>query len=61
MSLVPEFKIGLWNAWTLMVYYLIVRQYLSAIREERLCLEKYGNAYREYIKRTPRYIGVPRR
>jgi len=39
---------------------LIVGQYFSAIREEKLCFEKYGNAYREYIKRTPMYIGMPR-
>lgn len=24
MSLIPEFKIGLWNAWLLMVYYIVV-------------------------------------
>jgi protein-S-isoprenylcysteine O-methyltransferase Ste14 len=28
--------------------------------EERLCLEKYGDAYREYMNRTPRYIGIPK-
>jgi hypothetical protein len=29
--------------------------------EERICLEKYGNAYREYLDRTPRYAGMPKR
>jgi len=29
-----------------------------AIHEERLCLEKYGNSYREYMNRTPRWIGI---
>ena len=24
--------------------------------EERFCLERYGDAYREYIKKTPRYL-----
>jgi protein-S-isoprenylcysteine O-methyltransferase Ste14 len=28
--------------------------------EERFCLEKYGDAYREYMNRTPRYIGIPK-
>jgi protein-S-isoprenylcysteine O-methyltransferase Ste14 len=28
--------------------------------EERWCLEKYGDAYREYMTRTPRWIGIPR-
>ncbi len=30
---------------------------IIAIPEERICLQKYGNAYREYIDRTPRWIG----
>ena len=28
--------------------------------EERFCLEKYGDAYREYMKRTPRWLGIPK-
>ena len=28
--------------------------------EERTCLEKYGDAYREYMNRTPRWIGIPK-
>jgi steroid 5-alpha reductase family enzyme len=27
--------------------------------EERFCLEKYGDTYREYINRTPRWIRMP--
>ncbi|HEX75743.1 MAG TPA: isoprenylcysteine carboxylmethyltransferase family protein [Dehalococcoidia bacterium] len=33
---------------------------ISAIPEERFLLKKYGNAYREYMNRTPRYIGTPK-
>jgi protein-S-isoprenylcysteine O-methyltransferase Ste14 len=33
---------------------------LSATDEERYCLEKYGDAYREYMNRTPRWIGIPK-
>lgn len=28
--------------------------------EERYCLGKYGDAYRRYLKRTPRWLGIPR-
>ena len=28
--------------------------------EERLCCEKYGDAYREYMNRTPGWLGVPK-
>jgi protein-S-isoprenylcysteine O-methyltransferase Ste14 len=28
--------------------------------EERTCLEKYGDAYLEYVKKTPRYLGIPK-
>ncbi len=26
--------------------------------EERYCLERYGKAYREYLKKTPRWVGI---
>ena len=28
--------------------------------EERICLEMYGNRYREYMKKTPKWIGIPK-
>ena len=28
--------------------------------EERSCLEKFGTRYREYMNRTPRWIGIPK-
>jgi protein-S-isoprenylcysteine O-methyltransferase Ste14 len=33
---------------------------MSAVNEERWCLETYGDAYREYMNRTPRWIGIPK-
>ena len=33
---------------------------MSAVHEERFCLEKFGNAYQEYMNRTPRWIGIPK-
>jgi len=34
--------------------------FVYAGSEERICLEKYGDAYREYMERTPRWIGLPK-
>ena len=34
---------------------------ISAIPEERFLLKKYGHAYGEYVNRTPRWIGIPKR
>ena len=28
--------------------------------EERFCCEKYGDTYRKYMNRTPRWIGIPK-
>jgi len=33
----------------------------EALIEERYCLEVYGSAYQEYLNRTPRWIGVPKK
>jgi len=32
----------------------------QAMLEERYCLGRYSNAYREYMDRTPRWIGIPK-
>jgi len=32
----------------------------ESLVEERYCLERYGNDYREYMNRTPRWIGIPK-
>ena len=39
---------------------LIAVSFYFAPLEEQSCLEKYGDAYREYMNRTPRYIGMPK-
>ncbi len=36
----------------------IILPHLFVAAEERYCLEKYGNAYREYMDMTPRWIGL---
>jgi len=33
---------------------------IAVIPEEDFRLEKYGDTYREYINRTPRWIGIPK-
>ena len=33
---------------------------MSAVQEESFCLQKFGNAYQEYMNRTPRWIGIPK-
>jgi protein-S-isoprenylcysteine O-methyltransferase Ste14 len=48
------------------VYLLLTLIWLAAIRnclmivEEHECCERFGDAYREYINRTPRWIGIPK-
>ena len=32
----------------------------EAILEERYCLERYTSAYRVYISKTPRWVGIPK-
>ena len=39
---------------------LIILMNILVIPEERFCCETYGDAYREYMDRTPRWIGVPK-
>lgn len=39
---------------------LIAASFYFAPVEEQSCLDKYGNAYREYMNSTPRYVGIPK-
>ena len=43
----------------LLTVLLAIEVGLSVADEEHYCLGKCGNAYREYMNRTPRWIGVP--
>jgi protein-S-isoprenylcysteine O-methyltransferase Ste14 len=38
----------------------IVSWHFGVVEEERILLERYGDAYREYKNRTPRWIGIPK-
>ena len=55
--------IGIASASGLFLLFTVVQIALSAsvvAAEERFCCERYGNTYREYMNRTPRWIGIPK-
>ena len=55
--------IGIASASGLFLLLTVIQIALSAIAvaaEERFCCERYGNTYREYMNRTPRWIGMPK-
>ena len=48
-----------WLVLLLTVLYLIFTV-IAVPAEERFLLQQYGEAYREYMNRTPRWIGIPK-
>jgi len=49
-----------WIFLLLPVVYMIMPLLRMVEAEERHCFKVYGDAYREYMKRTPRWIGIPK-
>ncbi len=49
-------------SWVFLVFSIIfvILSNVSVTAEERFCLDRYGDAYREYMNRTPKWIGMPR-
>ena len=49
-------------SWVFLLFAIVysIPSFIYAITEERYCLEKYGDAYAEYISKTPRWIGLPK-
>jgi protein-S-isoprenylcysteine O-methyltransferase Ste14 len=49
-------------SWLLLLLTILISFALWSVVviEERTCLDKYGNAYREYMDRIPRWIGIPK-
>jgi protein-S-isoprenylcysteine O-methyltransferase Ste14 len=55
--------IGIASASVLFLVIIIISIMLSMLTapaEERFCLDKYGDDYRECLNRTPRWIGLPK-
>ncbi len=48
-----------WVSLLLTAVFMILT-HVSIVSEERFCLQKYGNAYQEYMDKTPRWIGIPK-
>ena len=62
-SLLIYFSVGIASAsWVFLLVFVVqsVSIRIAAVGEERFCLEKYGEAYREYIDKTPRWLGLPK-
>ena len=45
----------------MLVFVSMIVQHFMILGEERICFEKYGDTYREYMNRTPRYLGMPKK
>jgi protein-S-isoprenylcysteine O-methyltransferase Ste14 len=62
-SLLFLISIGITTAsWVILlvsVVFLVLAN-IVVISEERYCKEKYGNTYREYLNKVPRWIGMPK-
>ena len=62
-TLLPFIGVGIASAswlFLLLSVALVVIGHYIAITEESATAKKFGKAYVEYIKRTPRWIGVPK-
>jgi protein-S-isoprenylcysteine O-methyltransferase Ste14 len=46
----------------LWIYFLfnVIMSELYVLSEEKANVEKFGEEYTEYMKRTPRWVGVPK-
>jgi len=50
------------SSWLYLLLTLVLMIMLNAVlsSEERYCLYRYGDDYRKYMSRTPRWIGIPK-
>ena len=39
---------------------LIAASFYFTPLEEKSCLTQYGDVYRDYMNRTPKYLGIPK-
>jgi len=49
-------------SWVFLVFTVVITalSFYFAPLEEQACLEQYGDSYRDYMKRTPRFLGIPK-
>jgi protein-S-isoprenylcysteine O-methyltransferase Ste14 len=45
-------------SWVILLVTVVVQilMHRTTLAEERFCLKKYGDSYREYMNRVPRYF-----
>lgn len=50
-------------SWVFLVFTIVINvaSLYSSRLEEQGCLEQYGDAYRDYMKRTPRWLRIPKK
>ena len=49
-------------SWVFLLLTVIMQSFhmIAVPAEEQYCLKRYGKDYQEYMKRTPRWIGIPK-
>jgi protein-S-isoprenylcysteine O-methyltransferase Ste14 len=49
-------------SWVFLLFTIVYTTFSAILvtSEEKHCLEQYGDSYHEYMKRTPRWIGIPK-
>jgi len=49
-------------SWVFLLLTVIMQSFhmIAVPAEEKYCLKRYGKDYQEYMKRTPRWIGIPK-
>jgi len=45
----------------ILLAFLLLHLIIAVPAEERYCLDKYGETYQEYMRKTPRWIGIPKK
>jgi protein-S-isoprenylcysteine O-methyltransferase Ste14 len=63
LAIIMLIGIGLLTAsWIIIVASLLLAllSYPTFLIQEHSCVEVYGDAYRQYIDKTPRWIGIPK-
>ncbi len=57
-----SWSLSIWSI-IFFIYFLITIPYLHwcVILEEKFLSNKYGDTYKDYLKNTPRYLGIPKK